>query len=42
MINECVKIMEVVFSERARQVFSEQLVREFIEELKKLMRIRLT
>ncbi|MDP8264669.1 MAG: F0F1 ATP synthase subunit delta [Candidatus Aceula lacicola] len=36
MINECVKIMEVVFSERARQVFSEQLVREFIEELKKV------
>lgn len=34
MTNECIKIMEIVFSEKARQMFSDQLVDEFIEKLK--------
>jgi len=34
--NECIKIVGMVFSEKARQVFSEQLVEEFIEKLKEV------
>jgi len=36
MINEYIKVMGIVFSEKARQVFSEQLVGEFIEQLKEI------